>query len=120
MERRHIPHIASLVAVVAAFSLAEGTALAKSATPPTAAPAHAATVKAAPARTYLAKPGDGWWQIAHDHGTTVPHLLAANHATAATPVNAGAHIKLPADAKVTAKPAKATHAKVTPAAKKPR
>jgi LysM repeat protein len=121
MVRRSIPHIASLVAVVAAFSLVEGSALAKTATQQAPTPAaHPATAKVPPARSYVVKPGDGWWQIAHDHGTTVPHLLAANHATASTPVNAGAHVKLPADARVTTKPAKATTAKQAPAAKKPR
>jgi len=122
MARRSIPLIASLVAVVAVFSLVEGNADAKTATTQSPTPAaHAATAtRAAPARSYLVKPGDGWWQIAHDHGTTVPHLLAANHATAATPLNPGAHVKLPADARVTAKAAKTTTAKQAPAAKKPR
>jgi LysM repeat protein len=99
MERRSIAHIAAAVAVVAACAgLAEGTAWSRSAAPGAA--------KAAPtAHTYVARAGDGWYQIAHAHGTTLPHLLAANHATAATPVNVGQKIKLPADAKADSKAA---------------
>jgi LysM repeat protein len=107
MERRSIAHIATVVAVIAACAgLAEGTASARTASP------AAAPAKAPPAHTYVVKAGDGWFQIAQAHHTTLPHLLAANKATAATPVNAGQKIKLPADARVdtkaTAHPAQTT------------
>jgi LysM repeat protein len=111
MERRSIAHIAAAVAVIAACAgLTEGTAWSRTAPAP-------ATAKAPPARTYVAHPGDSWWQIAHAHGTTVPHLLAANHATTASPVNVGQRIKLPADARVDPK---AAHPVQTPARRAPR
>jgi LysM repeat protein len=92
MERRSIAHIATAVAVIAACAgIAEGTAWSRNASAPGPA-------KTAPARSCVVHAGEGWWQIAQEHGTTLPHLLAANHATAATPVNAGQKIKLPADA----------------------
>jgi hypothetical protein len=76
-------------------------------TPAKAAPVKAATAssaataaKKAPARSYVVKNGDGgWFQLAHAHHTTMAHLLAANHASAGTPVKAGQAIKLPGDAK---------------------
>jgi LysM repeat protein len=107
---RHLAHIAAVVAVAGAcIGLAEETAWSKTVTKTAMAP------KTATARTYVVRSGDSWWQIAHAHGTTVPHLLAANHATASTPVNTGAKIKLPADAK--ADPKTTAHPKATPAKK---
>jgi LysM repeat protein len=78
--------------------------------------AKTGATRAAPARSVVVKSGDGWWQIAHAHGTTVPKLLAANHATNATPLKVGEHLRLPADAK-TPKPA---HAAVSRTASKPK
>ena len=112
MERRSIAHIAAGAVVIAACAcLSEGTAWSRAARPP---PAPAAPVaRQVPAHTYTVHAGEGWWQIAHAHGTTLPHLLAANHATTVTPVNAGQKIKLPADARVDPKVA---HAAAAPAA----
>jgi LysM repeat protein len=110
IRRRHFAHIAAAVALVGAcVGLAEETAWSKTVTKTATAP------KTATAHTYVVRPGDSWWQIAHAHGTTVPHLLAANHATASTPVNAGAKIKLPADAK--ADPKTTARPKAPPAKK---
>jgi LysM repeat protein len=108
MERRSIAHIATVAAVIAAcVGLAEGSASARTAS------LAAAPAKAPPARAYVVKTGDGgWFQIAQAHHTTLQHLLAANKATAATPVDAGQKIKLPADARVdtkaSARPAQTT------------
>ena len=77
-----------------------------------APPAWARAVSAshAPARSYVVKHGDGGWsQVATAHHTTMPKLLAANHANAATPLRVGQHINLPADAKA-AHPAKTAQA----------
>jgi LysM repeat protein len=107
----HLAHIAAAVALAGAcIGLAEEPAWSKTPTKTAMAP------KTAPARTYVVRTGDNWWQIAHSHGTTLPHLLAANHATMATPVNVGAKIKLPADAKADPKTtaAHAPQAKRTP------
>lgn len=122
MERRSLAHIATVVAVIAAcIGVAEGTASAG--TPSKAAPSAKTS---APAHTYVVKSGDGWAQIATSHHTTLQHVLAANKATAATPLNPGQKIKLPADArtdtKATAHPAQtpkrgptaAAHAKAQP------
>lgn len=99
MERRPIAHIAVLVAALCTCGLLlEGTAWSKT-----------APAKAPLARSCVVKSGDGgWFQVAHAHGTTMQHLLAANHASAGTPVKAGQRIQLPADAK-DAKPSKTVH-----------
>ncbi|HEY8090865.1 MAG TPA: LysM domain-containing protein [Polyangiaceae bacterium] len=68
------------------------------------APAWARAVSAshAPAKSYVVKQGDsGWFQVAKAHGTTMPRLLAANHANAGTPLHAGQRINLPVDGKAT-------------------
>jgi hypothetical protein len=86
----------------AARAIALGVAVAAVCTTLTigAAWAKGAVAKAAPPHTMVVRSGDGgWWQIAHTHGTTLPRLLAANHATAATPVKVGDRIRLPADTK---------------------
>jgi LysM repeat protein len=90
MKRPGIAHIVVLAAVVTACTFVTESASAK------AAP----TTKAAPSRSYVVRSGDsGWFQVAKTHGTTMQHLLAANHATAATPLKTGQHIQLPSDAK---------------------
>jgi LysM repeat protein len=64
--------------------------------------AKAATTSHTPSRSYVVKHGDsGWFQVAKAHGTTMPKLLAANHANAGTPLHAGQRINLPADGKTT-------------------
>jgi len=89
MERRRAAHILAIATVVAACACATGTAWAK-----------AGPTKAAPARSYVVRPGDGgWFQLARTHGTSMQHLLAANHATATTPVKTGQRIHLPTDAR---------------------
>jgi|SRR5271170_125330 len=89
MDRPRIAHIVALATVVTAFAFASETASAKT-----------APTKAAPARSYVVRGGDGgWFQLAKTHGTTMQHLLAANHATAATPLRTGQHIHLPVDAR---------------------
>jgi LysM repeat protein len=90
MERPRLAHIVAIAAVVVASAFVAETASAK------AAP----TAKTAPARSCVVRAGDGGWsQLAKAHGTSMQHLLAANHATAATPLKAGQHIRLPADAR---------------------
>jgi hypothetical protein len=89
MERPRVAHIVAIAAAVAVSALATGTAWAKD-----------APTRAAPARSCVVRAGDGgWFQLARAHGTTMQHLLAANHATAATPVKTGQRIHLPADAR---------------------
>jgi LysM repeat protein len=90
MERRRLAHLAAIAAVIAATAcLTEATAWSKT-----------APAKTAPARSYVVRSGDGgWFQIAKSHGTTMQHLLAANHASAGTPVKTGQRIQLPADAR---------------------
>jgi LysM repeat protein len=68
------------------------------------------------------KAGDSWFQIAQAQGTTMQHLLTANHAKPNDVLNPGQHIKLPADAKTPKATATAAKAKTAPAqtpAKKP-
>ncbi|HEY5242807.1 MAG TPA: LysM peptidoglycan-binding domain-containing protein [Polyangiaceae bacterium] len=90
MERPRVAHIVAIAAVVAASAFVAETASAK------AAP----TAKSAPARSCVVRAGDGgWFQLAKAHGTSMQHLLAVNHATAATPLKTGQHIRLPADAR---------------------
>jgi LysM repeat protein len=92
MERSRVAHIIAITAVVAASMLVAGTASAAQTPPAKTAPA-----KTAPARSYTVKSGDGGWsQLAKAHGTTMPRLLATNHASAGTPVKAGQRIQLPA------------------------
>ncbi|MGD0524434.1 MAG: LysM domain-containing protein [Polyangiaceae bacterium] len=92
MERSRVAHIIAVTAVVTASVLVAGTASAAQTPPAKTAPA-----KSAAAHSYVVKSGDGGWsQLAKAHGTTMPRLLAANHATAATPVKAGQRIQLPA------------------------
>ena len=87
MEPRRT-HIVAITAVLAACVFVTGTASAKD-----------APTKSAPVRSYVVRTGDGgWFQLARAHGTTMQHLLAANHATATTPVKTGQRIHLPADA----------------------
>jgi len=87
MERLGLTHIVA-VAVLTGCVFVTGAASAKDA-PASAAPTHA----------YVVRAGDGgWFQLARAHGTTMQHLLAANHATATTPVKTGQRIHLPADA----------------------
>jgi LysM repeat protein len=102
MGRSRVAHIAVVIAAVALCgALTEGTASAAGA--PATAPAKA-PAKASPAKSYVVKAGDGgWFQLAQSHHTTLPKLLAANHANASTPVNAGQRIQLPADARTPAK-----------------
>ena len=89
MERSRVAHIVAIAAVVTACGFVTETAWAKT-----------APTKAAPARSYVVRTGDGgWFQLARAHGTTMQHMLAANHATASTPVKTGQHIHLPADAR---------------------
>ncbi len=98
MNRSHLAHIVAVVVLAGAGAgLVEETAWSKTPTKTAMAP------KAAPARSYVVKSGDSWSQIAQSHGTTLQHVLAANHATASTPINPGMHVKLPADAKPDAK-----------------
>ena len=106
MERRRLAHIALLIVGLAACGVfTEDTASAK--TLPTSR---------APSRSYVVKQGDGgWFKVAQAHGTTMPKLLAANHASAGTPLKVGQHIALPIDAKH-ARTAPKT-ARVTPARK---
>jgi LysM repeat protein len=63
-------------------------------------------------RSYVVKAGDsGWWKVAHAHNVSLSQLLAANHATTATPLRVGQTVKLPPQAHDTpkaAKPATAT------------
>jgi len=99
MERARVAHIIAIAAVISAIGLATQTAWAKD-----------APAKAAPARSYVVRTGDGgWFQLARAHGTTMQHLLAANHATASTPVKTGQHIRLPADARADHARAATTH-----------
>ncbi len=96
-----------------------------------AGPAFAAPRKAT-AHTYVVRTGDGgWWRVAQAHGVTVSQLLAANHATTATPIRVGQTVTLPAQARelktprapgkvsVAAKSAVATHAPAPAAATRP-
>ncbi len=108
MERSRVAHI---IAVTAVSMLVAGTAFAAQTPSAKTAPA-----KAAPARSYTVKSGDGGWsQLAKAHGTSMPRLLAANHATAGTPVKAGQRIQLPAGSRDAHSHAAATHP--TPTAK---
>ncbi|HEY3815993.1 MAG TPA: LysM peptidoglycan-binding domain-containing protein [Polyangiaceae bacterium] len=92
MQRPGVTHIVTIAAVVTACAFVSGVASAKT--------APATNTKAAPARSYVVRAGDGgWFQLAKARGTTMPKLLAANHATAATPLKTGQHIRLPADAR---------------------
>ena len=83
-----------------------------------------APAKAAPTHPYVVHAGDGgWWAIAHAHGVPMDRLLAANHATLASPVKVGQTLQMPGaarPAKAAAAPAPAI-AKPTakPATKKP-
>jgi LysM repeat protein len=102
MNRSHLAHIvAAVVLAGASAGLTEGTAWSKT-------PTKTAMAPKASVHTYVVRAGDSWWQIAHAHGTTLQHLLAANHATTSTPVNAGAHVTLPADAKPDTKASRST------------
>lgn len=104
MQRSRIAHIVAISSIVGALACVTGTAWAKT-----------APTKAAPARSYVVRSGDGGWsQLAKAHHTTMRHLLAANHATAATPLKAGQRIQLPADARAEHGRAPAT-AHLTPA-----
>jgi len=93
--------------------------------------ASAAPRKATP-HTYVVRAADGgWWRIAQTHGVTLSQLLAANHATTATPIRVGQTVTLPAQAhelktpkapgkvSVAAKSAVATHAPAPAAATRP-
>lgn len=92
MERSRVAHIIAIAAVVAASVLVAGAASAAQ-----TAPAKTSPAKSAPAHSYVVKSGDGGWsQLAKAHATTMPRLLAANHATVGTPVKAGQRIQLPA------------------------
>ena len=89
MQRSRIAHIVAISSIVGALACVTGSAWAKT-----------APTKAAPARSYVVRSGDGgWFQLAKSHRTTMQHLLAANHATAASPVKTGQRIQLPADAR---------------------
>ena len=89
MERPRLAHI-----VVVAMVVTAGMCLTENAS------AKAAAAKAAAARSYVVRPGDGgWFQLARAHGTSMQQLLAANHATAATPLKTGQRIHLPTDAR---------------------
>jgi LysM repeat protein len=112
--RRLVTHTLATLAIAAGLAVA-GPAW--SDPPRASATAAPAPTPKSTARTYMVRSGDGGWsQIAKSHGVTMKQLLAANHATTATPVRAGQTIHLPASAakdhKATAKPA---HAKAPPA-----
>jgi hypothetical protein len=74
---------------------------------------------------YVVRAGDGgWWQIARAHSVTMQQMLAANHATLATPVRAGQTIHLPqgshepaAHAKAQPQPQQQPHKAAQPKAK---
>jgi LysM repeat protein len=104
MKLRHLAYIALVV------TMAVWADSAWSAPPPRKAATHA----------YVVRAGDGgWWRIAHAHGVPMAQLLAANHATTATPVRTGQTIQLPASAHETTKRAKtATRKAATPPAKR--
>jgi len=87
MKRPRLAHIVAIAAVVTSCAFVTQNAWAKE-----------APTKAAPTRSCVVHAGDGWSQLAKAHGTTMQHLLAANHATT-TPVKAGQRIHLPADAR---------------------
>jgi hypothetical protein len=92
------PSKAHVAAIAFAASIASLCAL------PQATWAKSVATRPAQARTMVVRSGDGgWWQIARAHGTTVPHLLAANHATLATHVKVGDHLRLPAEPRSDAK-----------------
>lgn len=75
--------------------------------PGLASPASAAPRKAT-AHTYVVRAGDGgWWRVAQAHGVTLSRLLAANHATAATPLRVGQTVTLPPQARGPGKTPKA-------------
>ncbi len=91
-----------------------------------------AAPRKATAHTYVVRAGDGgWWRLAQTHGVTLSQLLAANHATSATPIRVGQTLTLPARAhelktpkgpgkmSVAAKTAVATHATAPAAATRP-
>jgi LysM repeat protein len=66
--------------------------------PALAGPAFAAPRKTT-AHAYVVRAGDrGWWRVAQAHGVTLSALLAANHATSATPIRVGQTVLLPAQA----------------------
>jgi LysM repeat protein len=99
----HVRHVAT-VALVVSLGLASGLAWAASAP-------HARTT--GPAKTYVVHAGDGgWWRVAQAHGVSLPQLLAANHATSATPLRVGQSVNLPPPAHDPAKAA--SRAKSTP------
>lgn len=79
-----------------------------------------APAKATPAKAYVVGAHDsGWWALAHAHRVSMQQLLAANHATPATPLRAGQTIQMPvapANAKVQPPAASAKHAAVAKAA----
>jgi hypothetical protein len=103
-EAMNVRHLASLACAIA-LSLATGTASSASAV------SHKAV-----GRPYVVRPGDGgWWKVAQAHGVTLPQLLAANHATAATPLRVGQTVMLPPQAHDPAKAAKAAHGKASAA-----
>lgn len=88
--------IAGVVALAACLLTVEGAtsaAQARTAAAPAATPATHAT------HAYVAKPGDGWFQIAHAQGVPMQKLLAANHATTSTPLNVGQKLVVPGAAK---------------------
>jgi LysM repeat protein len=88
MNRPGVAHIVAIAAVVTACAFVTESAWAK-----------AAPTKAAPGRSYVVRAGDGgWFQLARAHGTSMQHLLAANHATTTTSLKTGQRIHLPADA----------------------
>jgi LysM repeat protein len=86
--------------VVAVAGAAEGAAWSAPRLHKRVAAAHASR---APARgTVVVHAGEGWYQIAKAHGVTMQQLLAANHATPATKLDAGQVLRLPAGAHATA------------------
>jgi LysM repeat protein len=110
MERRRILAHTQLAAIV--LVVAVGAALGGG----VASASQVASSKAPSARTYVVRAGDGGWlQIAKAHGVTMPHLLAANHATPATRVVAGEKIALPPAPKSKAKSAVRPPTKHAPA-----
>jgi len=93
MKVRYLAYIAILVTAAVWADTAWSAPTAKPATPPT----HA----------YVVRQGDGgWWKLAHGQGVTLAQLLAANHATTATPLRVGQTIRMPAPIRDAAKHAK--------------
>jgi LysM repeat protein len=86
-QRRAVMNVRHLAAIAVVSSLVVGSGVAWAA--PHKPQAH----------TYVIKAGDsGWWKVAQTHNVTLPQLLAANHATTATPLRVGQTVKLPPQA----------------------